>query len=120
MIKNERQLRITKSKLEDFKEYLSLLLKSKKDSKIPELTDIEENAIRWQIRELEDQIEEYESLWDSHKPIPLLENFQNVLCVPGIYLPRTMKPGTAIGTAFRQENALEPLIATTFIEERMP
>jgi len=78
MIKNERQLRITKSKLEEFKEYLSLLVKSKKDSKMPELTAIEENAIRSQIKELEEQIEEYVSLWGSRTPIPILENFEEI------------------------------------------
>ncbi len=78
MIKNERQLRITKARLDEFKEYLSLLVKRKKDSKMPELTAIEENAIRTQIKELEEQIEEYESLWGSHTPIPILENFEEI------------------------------------------
>ena len=78
MIKNERQLRITKSKLDEFKEYLALLMKKKKDSEVPELINIEEIAVRSQIEELEEEIEEYESLWGSHSPIPILERFEEI------------------------------------------
>lgn len=78
MIKNERQLRITKSQLENFKQYLSLLERKKEHGTNQTLRNAEENAIRNQINDLENQIREYESLWASKTNIPELHSFAEI------------------------------------------
>ena len=78
MIKNELQLRVTKSQLDHFKQYLSLLQSKKKQSKDQALANAEEDAIRTQINELENQIAEYESLWASRTSMPELESFAEI------------------------------------------
>ena len=77
MIKNERQLRITKSQLEKFKEHLCLVEDLKPAKKTP-LTKFEEEAVPEQIRLLENEISEYQSLWASKKPIPILESIERL------------------------------------------
>jgi transcriptional regulator with XRE-family HTH domain/Zn-dependent peptidase ImmA (M78 family) len=76
MIKNERQLRITKSQLEKFKSHLALIEQLEKEGKSSLLIKVEQDAVGDQIRELENQITEYESLWASKTPIPILKSFE--------------------------------------------
>lgn len=63
MIYNERQLKITKSRLEGFKDSLSQLRVSKRPQDIdPLLWKAEQDAIKSTIEELEADIQEYERL----------------------------------------------------------
>jgi ribosome-binding protein aMBF1 (putative translation factor) len=63
MIYNERQLKITKSRLEGFKESLSQLKASKRPKDIdPLLWKAEQDAIKSTIEELEADVKEYERL----------------------------------------------------------
>jgi len=78
MIKNERQLGMTRSQLRKFQEHLSLIEKEKEKGEVSSLLDIEENAIRQQITRLEDQINEYEYLWKSGVPIPELQSIEDI------------------------------------------
>ena len=77
-MKNERQLRITKSQLENFKEHLSLIESEKEKGAVSPLLETEENAIRTQIVELEEQIHEYETIWGSGVLIPTLETVEDI------------------------------------------
>lgn len=78
MIKNERQLRITKAKVAEFKDYLSLLETNIEKSVNPVIAEMERSAIRGQIEDLENQIKEYDSLWNSQTPIPELHSFEEL------------------------------------------
>jgi ribosome-binding protein aMBF1 (putative translation factor)/Zn-dependent peptidase ImmA (M78 family) len=77
MIKNERQLKITKSQLEKFKKHLSLI-ESLDSVKITQLIKCEEEAVREQIRLFENEITEYQSIWASKKTIPILESIERI------------------------------------------
>jgi Zn-dependent peptidase ImmA (M78 family)/ribosome-binding protein aMBF1 (putative translation factor) len=77
MIKNERQLKITKSQLEKFKKHLSLI-ESLDPAKKTRLIKFEEEAVREQIRLFEIEIDEYQSLWASKKTIPILESIERI------------------------------------------
>jgi transcriptional regulator with XRE-family HTH domain len=76
MIKNERQLRITMSQLDDFKKYLLQL--EKKELADSDMLTIEEGNIRNQIKELEKEISDYESTWASNEPIPVLQTIAEI------------------------------------------
>ena len=78
MIKNERQLRMTKSQLENFKHHLDLIENVKEKGDVSLLIEAEAEAVRNQIKELEDQIFNYESLWASNTPIPILQSFKDI------------------------------------------
>jgi transcriptional regulator with XRE-family HTH domain/Zn-dependent peptidase ImmA (M78 family) len=77
MIKNERQLKITRSQLEKFKKHLSLIDNLESAKKTP-LIKCEEEAVREQIRLFEDEIDGYQSLWASKKEIPTLESIDRI------------------------------------------
>src|ERR1700733_12802527 len=76
MIKNERQLRITTSQLDDFKKYLLEL--EKKEPTDSNMLAIEEGNVRNQIKELEKEIADYESTWASNEPIPVLQTIAEI------------------------------------------
>jgi len=78
LIKNERQLRLTGSQLDNFRQRLTDIEKIKEERKGSTLIEIEENAIKSQIKELEDQVREYELLWASKTPIPVLQSFESI------------------------------------------
>lgn len=78
MIKNERQLRITRAQLEKLKSHLNAIEQARNAGNISPLIDIERDAIRNQIVELENQVLGYEQLWSSNKPIPLLDSFEKI------------------------------------------
>lgn len=78
MIKNERQLRITKTQLDNFQKHLKLIAKEKKDGRDSELLYVEETAIKEQIKELKNQIADYESIWGSKKIIPVLDSIDKI------------------------------------------
>jgi len=77
MIKNERQLKITKNQLERFKNHLSLLEDIDPERKTL-LIKCEQEAVKEQIIQLENEINEYQSLWASKKPIQLLESIKDI------------------------------------------
>jgi len=77
MIKNERQLKITKSQLEKFKKHLSLI-ESLESAKKTRLIKCEEEAVREQIQIFENEINGYQSLWASKKTIPILESIERI------------------------------------------
>jgi DNA-binding XRE family transcriptional regulator len=63
MITNERQLKITKSRLEGFQDALAQLQASKRPEDIdPLLWKAEQDAIKSTIEELEDDVNDYERL----------------------------------------------------------
>jgi ribosome-binding protein aMBF1 (putative translation factor) len=63
MIQNERQLKITKSRLEEFRESLAHLQASQRPHDIdPLLWKAEQDAIKSTLEELEDEIKQYENL----------------------------------------------------------
>jgi DNA-binding XRE family transcriptional regulator len=63
MITNERQLKITKSRLEGFQDSLAQLKASKRPEDIdPLLWKAEQDAIKSTIEELEDDVSDYERL----------------------------------------------------------
>lgn len=78
MIKNKRQLRITKSQLNKFRHHLTSIEKVKERGNKLLLIKAEREAIKSQIKDLEDQVREYESLWSSRTPIPKLQSFENI------------------------------------------
>jgi len=78
MIKNERQLWVTRTQLEKFTAHLAQIEKLKHEGKSSPLLEIEENAIKSQIKELRNQISTYETLWASRQPIPVLQSFNAI------------------------------------------
>ena len=71
MIKNERQYRITKAQVEGFARTLENL-KQGPSVAHPLIAKAQEDAIRSQLAELEDQLQEYESLKAGHfEPVQL-------------------------------------------------
>ncbi len=78
MIKNERQLRITKSQLGKFGDHLSVIENEIKKGNISLLIAAEAEAIKSQIAELDDQVYEYESLWNSGTQIPILNTLKDI------------------------------------------
>ncbi len=71
MIKNERQYRITKAQVEGFARTLENL-KQNPAAAHPLIAKAQEDAIRSQVADLEDQLQEYESLKAGHfEPVQL-------------------------------------------------
>lgn len=68
MIKNERQYKITKSNIDNFKNTLSYM---NNDEKPSPLLQLEKNAIKSQIVDLEKEMNEYNNLKSSAAPIDL-------------------------------------------------
>lgn len=78
MIKNERQLNITRTQIESFKNDLAILAERKKTEAVNDLLEVEATAIRNQIKNLESQIAEYNSLWGNRTQIPELRSFDEI------------------------------------------
>ena len=71
MIKNERQYRITKTQVEGFARTLENL-KQSRSAAHPLIAKAQGDAIRSQLADLEDQLQEYESLKAGHfEPVQL-------------------------------------------------
>ncbi len=78
MIKNEIQLRLTKSRIDQFKEYL-IRIEDLKSSQMDErLISAEIIAINGQIEELEKEVKNYSELWNSKIPIPELNSLEQI------------------------------------------
>ncbi|MFH2111410.1 MAG: helix-turn-helix transcriptional regulator, partial [Candidatus Bathyarchaeota archaeon] len=77
MITNERQLKINKAQLREFKKHLEKIQKVRKDENL-ELLKLEEEAIQNQIKEFDIQINEYEKIWNSKTPIPKLLSINDI------------------------------------------
>jgi Zn-dependent peptidase ImmA (M78 family)/transcriptional regulator with XRE-family HTH domain len=76
LIKNERQLALSKSELAEFRRTLSSL--ERKSLPRSPIEDIELQSIRNQVQALESEIGEYESLWGSATEIPALRFFEEI------------------------------------------
>ena len=68
MIKNERQYKMTKSNTDNFKNTLSYM---NNYEKLSPLLQLEKNAIKSQIADLENEMNEYNNLKSSAAPIDL-------------------------------------------------
>src|SRR5690348_984271 len=75
MIKNERQLHVTRTLLERLEQDLT---KVKQSNERPSMRKLQESALIGQIEDLKSQIREYEEIWGSHKQIPELKNFDDL------------------------------------------
>ncbi len=65
MIKNERQYRITTTQLAKFEKALAQLMAQPDDGMVhPTLMKARQDAIRYQVRELQAQLADYEALRD--------------------------------------------------------
>ncbi|MGH2639599.1 MAG: helix-turn-helix domain-containing protein [Rhabdochlamydiaceae bacterium] len=81
MIKNERQYRISKAQLSEFKEALEQSINSRKPANNASLISLQkarEDGIRSQIDELEAELREYESIWASKREISELRGFDEI------------------------------------------
>ena len=76
MIKNEREYRIARARVESFEESLTEIKRSSDGAN--RITSLQHDALKGQISELKTEIDEYESLWNSKKPIPELESFDQI------------------------------------------
>ncbi len=65
MIKNEKQYKITKTKIKDFEQAISIL-EQKIDNSSDAFLELEHDALRGQLFDLKGEIEEYEDLKDSN------------------------------------------------------
>ncbi|SRR6266571_3161832 len=75
MIKNERQLHITKTLLEKLEQDLANV---KQSNERPSMRKLQESALIGQIEDLRSQIREYEEIWGSNKHIPELNSFEDL------------------------------------------
>lgn len=77
MIKNEKQLKITKSNIKKFQEALQLLSKDVQDENSSLLYQLKIDSIKSQIEEMKDEVYDYEKL-KAGKVNRLVANFQNI------------------------------------------
>src|SRR5439155_8805260 len=75
MIKNERQLHITKTLLEKLEQDLA---KVKQSNERPSMRKLQESALAGQIQDLTNEVREYEAIWGSNKAIPELRSFDDL------------------------------------------
>jgi len=78
VIKNEKQLGMTRTQLKKFKDRLGHILEEKEKVEASPLLVLEEEAILRQIVKLENQIKEYEYIWKSRMPIPILQSVEDL------------------------------------------
>ena len=80
MIKNERQYRITKAQAEKFATALGgIAEESGETSEIhPLIQKAQKDALRYQLSELREQLEEYEALQSGSYPIPDLRTIEDL------------------------------------------
>lgn len=89
MIKNERQVKMSKSKLSQFKAHLKKIEKDRK--KIDKKSyEYEKSALENQINELENSIFEYERLWNSGRSI---ETVGKISDIPSILIRARISQG---------------------------
>lgn len=71
-------MRITQSELENLRGYVAYLTDRKNKEPISEKLQMEEAAVKEQIKELETEIQEYHEIWGRRIPIPELTSFQDI------------------------------------------
>src|SRR2546425_5303371 len=75
MIKNEREYRITKAQLDRLRQSFADLRRHRNDSALQEL---QEEALRGQMKDLEKEVNDYEFIWASKQSIPELQAFREI------------------------------------------
>src|SRR5262249_1790918 len=78
MIKNERQYAITKAQAEKFTRALEELARRPPSAIPPRLRQAEEDALRSQLADLREEMQQYEALRAGRQPVLQLESFDDL------------------------------------------